>query len=518
MAPCKFVLLSVTISYVATVAAVTHGGDILEGVKTQADILVPPYDIGTYFLYKYQMSLGRSGRIGSSDNINIHVFDGEGKELLDYTTSNPNAAVPDFDGATSVVGIGSNSKAITSATLMASVVDTGLANLTSKLSDILPDIFGPGIPANDQAGSATLESLLSHTSGIQQGSLYCKKVDPSVTNLEECVTAMAKTSEPGFRWGEPGVTFIYANAGFQVAALAMERLTGKSFEEIFQTYIAGPTGMSSATYDCPIQDSTPEIPSPAAGLCATADDHAKFFQMLLLNGTTPAGTKVLEASSVDAMFTDRTNGADLTGMMKFLTWDQWAGGPCLTTTDRFRNEATIAQASMPMSGVFTIDPALLDPENKPILGYGLGSILHTGIKSTGILHYDSRGWGWYIARGRYALTMAPSPFEADAGSVSVSVIPMVYMLEKELFPDEDMCPGFTNAEEQYVSKQIIDPLAATKVLELEAQLKNYQAASPSLSFASAEAQNVDSGAFKESLVMLMVQAVSMAILVYTVAY
>ena len=96
-----------------------------------------------------------------------------------------------------------------------------------------------------------------HACLVQSKGVYCQQINPSVTTTEECVATYAQTTEDGYVWGEPGAQFLYANAGFQVIAVIVERLTGMTFEEAFQKHIAGPVGMPSSSYICPIQVTTP---------------------------------------------------------------------------------------------------------------------------------------------------------------------------------------------------------------------------------------------------------------------
>jgi len=213
------------------------------------------------------------------------------------------------------------------------------------------------------------------------------------------------------------------------------------------------------------QGSTEKLVSPAAGLCTSANDHAAFFQMMVRNGTALDGTVVLSEESVDLMFSDRTGEADLSMMLSFLTWDKWAGSPCGTTMTRFNNPAFRAAAARPAGGSLSIDPELLEDDNKPILGYGLGSILVTGVKSPGMMHFDSAGFMWYIARGRYALSATPIRKDLT-DKVSPTPLPMIYVLERDNFPEMPMCPGFKNLEKKFTQTQLIDPYAPMKALEL----------------------------------------------------
>ena len=136
----------------------------LDAVKKQVDLIVPGYDLGTYRSYTWQPDITLP--TGSNNDYNIHVFNGDGEEVLDYVTSNPNGKFGDFEASTTVIGVGSNSKVISSAVFMAACVDTGFATLSTPLSELLPEIFGAGIPAIAASSDVTPEQILSHTSGV----------------------------------------------------------------------------------------------------------------------------------------------------------------------------------------------------------------------------------------------------------------------------------------------------------------------------------------------------------------
>ena len=176
------------------------------------------------------------------------------------------------------------------------------------------------------------------------------------------------------------------------------------------------------------------------------------------------------------MFSDRTNGADLTAMVKFATWDKWAGQPCGTYMNRFNNENYITDAKTPfwfLADPWTIDPSLLTREDKPILGYGTGIIITTGIKSVGYMHFDSEGWAWYISRDRFAMTLAP--LRPDHTSpVSPTPIPTAYVIERDHFSDDKMCPGFSNLEDEFIMNQMIDPTIGITAKKLAKKVEIYE--------------------------------------------
>lgn len=107
--------------------------------------------------------------------------------------------------------------------------------------------------------------------------------------------------------GNPRAVFQYGGVGFQIAAVAAERVTGKSWHELFAARIAEPLGLTQTKFGtlAPVggEPGTAALPWVAGGAVSTLDDYARFLHMLLAGGSWN-GRQVLARTSVQAMWRD----------------------------------------------------------------------------------------------------------------------------------------------------------------------------------------------------------------------
>jgi CubicO group peptidase (beta-lactamase class C family) len=195
--------------------------------------------------------------------------------------------------AGTVMPIASASKWLTAATLM-TFVDDGTLALDDPVSRHLP-AFGGG------KAMITVRQLLSHTTGLPSAS--CEG-DPTTT-LRRCVASIASGPDPYFT---PGSEFHYSGVGFAVAGRLVERLSGTSFEEAFETRIARPLGMRHTRFDGTSKRHN-RNPSPAASARSSVDDYTRFLRMLAADGTF-AGDEILRPGSVAEIERDQVAGLD----------------------------------------------------------------------------------------------------------------------------------------------------------------------------------------------------------------
>jgi poly(3-hydroxybutyrate) depolymerase len=106
---------------------------------------------------------------------------------------------------------------------------------------------------------------------------------------------------------QPGAAFRFSGVGFQIAAVAAERVSGKRWHDLFAERIASPLGMVNTKFGTlhpPGGDAgTTDLPWVASGAVSTLDDYARFLQMLAGKGEFD-GKRVLAATSVAAMWRD----------------------------------------------------------------------------------------------------------------------------------------------------------------------------------------------------------------------
>lgn len=129
--------------------------------------------------------------------------------------------------------IGSITKMFTSVMVLQLAEDKKL-----KLDDTLDKYF-PRIP---NAGKITIAHLLSHRSGfhgISEMSEYRALRDKGATPAE-LLAMMEKAGPSDF---EPGSKFVYTNENYQILAMMIEKLTGKSYQENLAKRITSKIGL-----------------------------------------------------------------------------------------------------------------------------------------------------------------------------------------------------------------------------------------------------------------------------------
>jgi CubicO group peptidase (beta-lactamase class C family) len=131
--------------------------------------------------------------------------------------------------------IGSITKQFT-AMLVTQLIEKGKLRLDNAISDFLPNF------PKDIGGRITVEMLLCHTSGLPfpEGIEKYYYVSTKDEYLREFLKQL---SEEGLRF-EPGQGYGYSNAGYFILGLIVEKVTGKTYEEVLQEQILKPLGMS----------------------------------------------------------------------------------------------------------------------------------------------------------------------------------------------------------------------------------------------------------------------------------
>ena len=140
--------------------------------------------------------------------------------------------------------IGSDTKAMTSL-LAAMFVEAGALRWDSTVGDVFPEL-APTMDAGLRR--VTLEQLLSHTSGIPSdneaiGALFDKAgLQPG--NLDELrYWIVTQWSTQPLR-SKPGTQFAYSNLGYTIAGAMLERVGGRTWEELVQVRIFEPLACS----------------------------------------------------------------------------------------------------------------------------------------------------------------------------------------------------------------------------------------------------------------------------------
>jgi len=132
-------------------------------------------------------------------------------------------------------GIGSISKQFTAASVL-------LLQQEGELS--LDDPVAKYIPGLTRGNDVTIRQLLSHTSGYQD--FWPQDYVPP--SMEKAITPQAILDH----WAkqpldfDPGTRWQYSNTNFEIAALIVEKVSGKPFFQFVRTRILDPLGITSA--------------------------------------------------------------------------------------------------------------------------------------------------------------------------------------------------------------------------------------------------------------------------------
>lgn len=143
--------------------------------------------------------------------------------------------------------LGSDTKAMT-ATLVAILVEKGKLSWTARLDQMLPELADKMDPSYRDV---TLVDLLAHRSGLPENvddeayyqSFY---TDPRPeTEQRMAYVSRALTEKPV---GAKRTERFYSNTGYVLAGLIAERAMHKPYEELMQTYVFKPLGMTTASF------------------------------------------------------------------------------------------------------------------------------------------------------------------------------------------------------------------------------------------------------------------------------
>src|SRR6266853_2988144 len=234
--------------------------------------------------------------------------------------------------------IASQSKPIT-ATAFMMLVDEGKVQLDDPVEKYLPEFKGIMVAVEKDDEHALLRKpshpimvreILSHTSGL------AFKSPIEVPTLDTLPLAVAVRSYAmGPLQFEPSTKYQYANAGINTAGRIIEVLGGMPYEDFLRTRLFEPLGMKDTTFwpseakaariahsykpnadktglepttvaqlSYPLTDRKRQ-PMPAGGLFSTAQDVARFCQMIL-NGGELDGRRYISPESLKQMTTRQT--------------------------------------------------------------------------------------------------------------------------------------------------------------------------------------------------------------------
>ena len=235
--------------------------------------------------------------------------------------------------------IASMSKPITAAALMI-LVDQGKVKVDDPVEKYLPEFKGQMVVAEKDESHILLRkpkhpilvrNILTHTSGLAPHST----IEVPTLDLFPLATRVRSYAAAPLQF-EPDSAYLYSNAGINTAGRIIEVVSGQKYEDFLETRIFKPLGMKDTTFwptpeqiarlaksyrgnkdksdieetpvsqlKYPLEDRQNRQPMPAGGLFSTADDIARFGQMILRGGEFD-GKRVLSEAAVKQMTSRQT--------------------------------------------------------------------------------------------------------------------------------------------------------------------------------------------------------------------
>jgi CubicO group peptidase (beta-lactamase class C family) len=145
--------------------------------------------------------------------------------------------------------IGSDSKAMTSL-LAATFVEQGGLRWDSTVAETFPDLV-PGM--TPELGKVTLLQLLSHTSGLPADNdaflaLLVRSCSQDGKNLDELRAWLVREWRGQKLAAPPGTAWAYSNLGYTMAGAMLERISGRTWEELIVERLFTPFGLATAGF------------------------------------------------------------------------------------------------------------------------------------------------------------------------------------------------------------------------------------------------------------------------------
>jgi beta-N-acetylhexosaminidase len=266
---------------------------------------------------------GATLAVGYRGKVAIHAF---GKLSYDAKAA---AVTP-----TTMYDIASLTKVVVTTTLVAKLAEGDFAvplDLDTKIERYLPE-WASG-PNAEWRHRVTVRHLLTHTSGLPAFKEYWRTSKSKQDTLEKIFAEPLEY--------EPGTKEIYSDLGIILMAEIIERLTGRTLDDLAKSFLFSPLGMKDSMYKPPkklwptiapteidnnlrhrlVQGEVHDENAFAiggvsghAGVFSTAPDLAAFCQMLL-NGGVYAHQRILRRTTVSQFTTPQqlSNGARTLG-------------------------------------------------------------------------------------------------------------------------------------------------------------------------------------------------------------
>ncbi len=214
--------------------------------------------------------------------------------------------------------IASMTKPITGVAIMM-LQDEGKLNVTDPVARYIPEFANLKTPSGKPA-NLTITQILTHTSGLGEASGPTAQAAKTLADLVPVWLAAKMQYEPAAQWK-------YTQSGINLAGRIVEVVSGMTFDAFLQKRLFDPLGMRDTTFyptdaqrprmvtayaknkDTGTLDAVPpradfgsrdRPPQGNGGLFSTANDYARFCQMLLNRGTLD-GKRILSEKAVGVL-------------------------------------------------------------------------------------------------------------------------------------------------------------------------------------------------------------------------
>ncbi len=278
--------------------------------------------------------------------------------------------------------IASMTKPITGVAIMM-LQDEGKLSVTDPVAKFIPEFAGLKGPSG-QPANLTITQILNHTSGLGEASGPAAQAAKTLAELVPVWLAAKMQYAPGEKWK-------YTQSGINLAGRIVEVVSGMTFDGFLQQRLFDPLGMTDTTF-YPSEAQRPrmvtayaknkdtgalEVTPPRAdfgsrnrppqgngGLYSTANDYARFCQMLLNRGTF-GGKRLLSEKAVGILSTANTDPLP-TGFFQNDTYGQrgmnygWGIGTCILKTPHDGVPAMLSPGSFGHGGAWGTQ-AWIDP-------------------------------------------------------------------------------------------------------------------------------------------------------------
>ncbi len=270
--------------------------------------------------------------------------------------------------------IASMTKPVTGAAVLM-LQDEGKLKVSDPVAKYLPEFAGLKTPSGRDA-NLTIAQMMTHTSGLGEAPAAAAKEARTLAELVPLWLAAPMQYEPGTKWN-------YTQSGINATARIVEVVSGMTFDAFLQQRLFDPLGMKDTTFypteeqrarlvtayaknkDTGALEAVPpradfgtreRPPQGNGGLFSTANDYARFCQMLLGGGALD-GRTYLSAEAMKYLATPQT-GEMPTGFFQNAAGGNrganygWGIGTCVLRTPHDGVAAMLSQGSFGHGGAW----------------------------------------------------------------------------------------------------------------------------------------------------------------------